>query len=67
MSGQQLLDLVKMIWPVIALNYIIVIWALIDLVRRENVKYISKLLWGVIIVFVNLIGPIAYLAFGRGE
>ena len=56
-----------MIWPVIALNYIIVIWALIDLVRRENVKYISKLLWGVIIVFVNLIGPIAYLAFGRGE
>jgi hypothetical protein len=67
MSRQEVLDLLKAVWPVIALNYIVVIWAVVDLVRRDNVKYMPKLLWGIIIVFVNLIGPIAYLAFGRGE
>jgi hypothetical protein len=67
MSKQEVLDLLKAIWPVIALNYIIVIWAVVDLVRRDSVKYMPKLLWGIVIVFVNLIGPIAYLVFGRGE
>jgi hypothetical protein len=67
MSKQEVLDLLKAIWPVIALNYIIVIWAVVDLVRRDSVKYMPKLLWGIVIVFVNMIGPIAYLVFGRGE
>ncbi len=67
MSIQEVLDLLKVIWPVIALNYIVVIWALVDLVRRESVKYMPKLAWGIIVVFVNLVGPISYLVFGRGE
>jgi hypothetical protein len=42
--------------------------ALIDVIRREpeRVRW-NKVLWIVIIVAVNIIGPIAYLLFGRQE
>lgn len=41
--------------------------AVVDLVRRprERVTFGNKWVWAAIIVLVNLIGPILYLAIGR--
>ncbi|MBN2026956.1 MAG: PLDc N-terminal domain-containing protein [Actinobacteria bacterium] len=41
------------------------VYALVDVARRERVRYGSKLLWVVVIVLINIIGPIIYLAWGR--
>ncbi|HOB90868.1 MAG: PLD nuclease N-terminal domain-containing protein [Bacillota bacterium] len=67
MDTKAVLDMLKVVWPVVVLNYALVIWALVDLVRRERVKYMPKLLWGAIVIFIQIIGPVSYLAFGRGE
>jgi hypothetical protein len=40
--------------------------ALVDLVRRERTRG-PKWVWAVVIVLVNLIGPVVYLFFGREE
>jgi hypothetical protein len=40
--------------------------ALADLVRRERARG-PKWLWVLVILLINLIGPIVYLVFGRGE
>jgi hypothetical protein len=42
------------------------IFALVDLIRRERTKG-PKWLWALIIVFVNLIGPILYFIIGRED
>ena len=63
----QILNLLKMIWPLIVLQYALTIWAIIDLVRRPNVRHLPKLAWGAIILLVNFFGPIAYLVLGREE
>src|SRR5690242_8685544 len=61
-SGQVLLALV----PVLALVLGVVVFALVDLVRRPAVAYLPKLVWAVIIAFVALpFGAIAYLVAGR--
>ncbi len=54
------------ILPLIILQLILVIVALVDLVRRER-THGPKWMWVIIIVFINIIGPIAYLIVGRIE
>lgn len=44
------------------------LFALRDLFRPErSVKGGNKLVWGLVIVFGELLGPLVYFAFGRHE
>ena len=46
----------------------LIVFALRDLLKPErHVRGDSKLMWGIIIVFIGLLGPILYLAVGRDE
>lgn len=56
----------NLIMPIIVLQLILMIIALIDLFRHKqtNGPYI---MWIFIIVFVNLIGPILYFVLGRRQ
>jgi hypothetical protein len=54
--------------PVIALQLALMALALRDLLREERrVRGGNKGLWALVIVFGQLLGPLAYLAFGRVE
>ncbi|MEW5783936.1 MAG: PLD nuclease N-terminal domain-containing protein [Bacillota bacterium] len=67
MIPSEVWDLLKMLWPLIALQYGLVIWALVDLVRRPRVRHLPKIAWGALILFVSFFGSIAYLLLGREE
>jgi hypothetical protein len=60
-------DLLKVLWPLIVLQYGLLIWALIDLIRRPKVRYLPKVAWAAIVLLVSFFGAIAYLAMGREE
>ena len=65
MSDSQVLLLLL---PVILVELALIVIALRDLLRPERkVRGDSKLMWGLLIVFISLFGPILYLAFGRVE
>ncbi len=65
MTETQILLLVL---PIAVIQLGLLAFALRDLLRPERrVRGDSKLMWGVIIVVVNLIGPILYFAVGRQE
>jgi hypothetical protein len=54
--------------PILAIQVGLTIFALWDITRPERrVRGDSKLMWGLIVVFVGLLGPIVYLAIGREE
>ena len=60
--------LLSLVLPLAALELILVIVALIDLIRREPGRVNgNKVLWGIIIVLVGTIGPICYFILGRKE
>ena len=59
--------LLAVLIPLALIQLGLMIWAIVDLVRRERVRGDSKLLWALVIVFVSTIGPIVYLVWGRQE
>jgi hypothetical protein len=60
--------LVLLLLPIVLIEVGLMLFALWDLTRPERrVRGDSKLMWGLIVVFVGLLGPILYLAVGREE
>ena len=65
MSDSQLLLLLT---PIIVIQIGLIIYSLRDLLRPERtVRGDSKLIWGLLICFISLLGPILYLTVGRRE
>ncbi len=52
--------------PLIVLQLVLIVVALVDLARRSGTRG-PKWVWVLVIVFLNLIGPIAYFLVGRNE
>jgi hypothetical protein len=65
MTDTQILLLVL---PIVVIELVLIVIALRDLLRPERrVRGDSKLMWGLLIVFISLLGPILYLTVGRQE
>jgi hypothetical protein len=62
----QLGNWLPLLIPILILELALVIFALIDLVRRERTKG-PKWVWALVILFITTFGPIIYLIFGREE
>ncbi|MBX9972635.1 PLD nuclease N-terminal domain-containing protein [Cytobacillus firmus] len=50
--------------PIIIIQLILIAVAIIDLVKIEKANG-PKWVWALIILFINLLGPIIYFIFGR--
>jgi hypothetical protein len=64
---EELNRYIPLLIPLVIIEIALLVIALIDLIRRENVRYFPKWVWAVIILILNFIGPIAYLILGRDE
>jgi predicted tellurium resistance membrane protein TerC len=64
---QQFVQYLPYIIPIVLAELLLIIIALVDLARREKVRYIPKWAWALLIIFVQFIGAIGYLIFGREE
>ena len=63
-QGQVLL----LLTPIIVVELVLLVIALRDLLKPDRrVRGDSKLMWGLIICFISLVGPILYLTVGRRE
>ncbi|MFB7642525.1 PLD nuclease N-terminal domain-containing protein [Peribacillus butanolivorans] len=60
------MSILPIILPVIAIGFILVLIALIDLYRHRKTRK-NILLWTLIIIFVNTLGPILYFVIGRKD
>lgn len=58
---------IVLIIPLVVIQLGLLIFALLDLVKRPKVRGDNKLLWGILIVVVGIIGPLVYFIFGREE
>ncbi|WP_213594063.1 PLD nuclease N-terminal domain-containing protein [Paenibacillus sp. FSL W8-0186] len=52
--------------PVIALQLILMITALVSLLKAQTVRG-TKWIWALVIIFGNMIGSIVYFILGRKE
>ncbi len=52
--------------PIVLIQLALIVFALADLLRRDNTRG-PKWVWVLVILFVNMIGPIIYFLLGRDE
>ncbi len=67
MNLSEISAMIPLLIPLLVIQLVLIGIALRDLVRRKRVKGGNKLLWGLVIVFIQYIGPILYLTIGREE
>lgn len=68
MADLKLEQVIALLLPIVLIQAALMLFALIDLERDERrVRGGNKIVWALIIVFVNVIGPIVYLTLGREE
>ena len=60
-------DILMKLWPLLVLQLILAVVALLDIRKRKVLKYLPRWVWIVIVVIGEMLGPIIYFAVGRGE
>ncbi len=64
---EKVLQLLPFIIPIVLLQLILMVVALVDLSKRERVRWLPKWGWALIIILGELLGPIVYFILGREE
>ena len=68
MSDLKTEQVIALLLPLVVIQLGLIVAALYDLEKEErHVRGGSKLVWVLIIVFVNVIGPIVYFTAGRQD
>jgi hypothetical protein len=60
----SLSHLLPILIPILIIQLILLIVSIVDLIRIEKTNG-PKWLWALIILFINIIGPILYFVIGR--
>lgn len=53
--------------PMFLIELALAITALVHVLRHPHYKFGNKAVWIIIVLLINIIGPIVYFVFGRGE
>lgn len=67
MNTQIPSNLLPFIIPLIILQFGLAIVAIIRIVKQPSFKYGNKLIWILIALLLNLVGPILYFTIGKEE
>lgn len=53
--------------PVIVIELTLAILSFIHVLRHPHYKFGNKIIWSLVVLFIQFIGPVIYFIFGRGE
>lgn len=64
---ESIVQMLPYLAPIIVLNLVLLVISLVDITRREYVAGGNKIIWVLVTVLFQIIGPITYLVVGRKE
>lgn len=53
--------------PIILLQIVLAITALLHVLRHQHYRWGNRSLWIVLVLFLQILGPVLYFTTGRGE
>lgn len=62
-----LMDHLALLIPLIILQFTLMIAALVHVIKHPNYRFGNKGMWIIIVVLLQIIGPVFYFVFGRGD
>jgi len=67
MDLAMLKEYLRFLIPLVIAQLALGITALVHVLRHPHYRFGNKVMWAIIVMLVQIIGPVAYFAFGRGE
>ena len=64
---ENLMEYLPFLIPIIIIEFGLMITALIHVLRHKTYRFGNRVLWIVIVVFFQIVGPILYFTLGRGD
>lgn len=63
----QYIEYLPVIIPLVIIQIILSITAVIHVIRHPNYRFGKKQVWIPVVLFIGFIGPFIYFIFGRGD
>lgn len=67
MDMSTLAEYLPFLIPLAIVQVSLAIVALVHVIRHPHYRFGNMVFWIIIVLVVNIIGPVVYFAFGRGE
>ena len=64
---QEFTEYLPFLIPLIIIQLILQIFALVHVLKHPNYRFGNKTIWILVVLLGQIIGPIVYFAFGRGD
>jgi hypothetical protein len=64
---EMLKEYLPFLIPIIAVELILMVTALVHVLKHPHYRFGNQVIWILLVVFVQIIGPVIYFVFGRGE
>jgi hypothetical protein len=64
---KTIMGMLPFLIPLFLIQVALMVIALVDLFKRENMTSNTRLVWAFVIILINVIGPIVYLIAGRKD
>lgn len=53
--------------PILIVELALAVTALFHVLRHPRYRFGNKVIWVLVVLFIQIIGPVVYFAIGRGE
>ncbi len=63
----KLMEYLPFLIPIFIVELALMLTALIHVLKHDKYRFGNRVLWIIIVVFFQIIGPILYFTVGRGE
>jgi len=64
---QEIMEYLPFLIPILIIEFALAITALVHVLRHPKYRFGNKAVWILIVLIIQIIGPIFYFVFGRGE
>lgn len=64
---EKAIPYLPIIIPYLLVTYGLAIFALVHVLKHRNYRFGNTLVWGLVVMLVQIIGPVLYFVIGRGE
>ena len=66
-SIKSITEYLPFLLPIALVELVLMITALVHVLRHTKYRFGNRLLWIIVVVFIQIIGPILYFTVGRGD
>lgn len=64
---KEIAEFIPFLVPILVIELALAITALIHVIRHPKYRFGNKAIWILVVLLFQIIGPIIYFVFGRGE